>query len=156
MCYVNTGNDIKITLDTIYTCILLFIDLICIGLILYGLFKLSKNYRESKEASKISATRKYICRFIIDLIINIITFGYIILLINKKLTFFGEEYKFFKDIIYMVLCLIVELFFTINSELFRELMRLLTCNLVERFKKNKRNDTENLSEAEEAENDDKY
>ena len=156
VCYVNTGNDVKIILDTIYTSILLFIDLSCISLIIYGVCRLSRNYRESQEASKMSASRKYVCRFIIDLIINIITFGYILLLINKKLTFISEEYKYIKDIIYIVLCLIIELFFTINYELFRELMRLITCNRVERFQRRERTEEERLSEAEEVENEDNY
>lgn len=156
VCYVNTKNDVKMILDTIYTIILLLIDLSCISLIIYGVCRLSRNYRESQEASKMSASRKYVCRFIIDLIINIITFGYIILLINKKLTFISEEYKYIKDIIYIVLCLIIELFFTINSELFRELMRLITCNRVERFQRRERTEEETLSEAEEVENEDNY
>jgi hypothetical protein len=156
VCYIHTKNPTKKIIDTIYTCILLFIDLICISLIIYGVCKLSRNYRESQEARKISATRKYICRFIFDLIINIITFGYILLLINKMVFFIDDEHKYYKDIIYICLCLMIELFFTLNSELSKELMRLLTCNKVERFKKKERPEEEAISDTEEVENEEMY
>ena len=153
VCYVGTHNTLKKVLDTIYTIILLLIDITCINLIIYGVCRLSKNYSESKDSEKMTLSRKYVFRFIIDLIINIIAFGYILLLINKKLTIFDDR-KYIKDIIYVVLCLIVELFFTINSELFREIMRLLTCNKVEKFKREKRTEEETISETEEVENED--
>ena len=156
ICYPDTKNDTKKILDTIYTCILLFIDIVCISLIIYGVCRLSRNYKESKDAMKMNASRKYICRFIIDLLINIIVFGYIILLINKKVFFIDDDHKYMKDIIYISLCLIVELFFTINSELSKELMRLLTCNKVEKFKKKEGPEDERLSETEEIENEDVY
>ena len=57
-------------------------------------------------------------RFIIDLIINIIAFGYFLLLISKILP--KSEIK---DLIYIILCLVVELFFSIN----RALKRYITC-----------------------------
>ena len=57
-------------------------------------------------------------RFIIDLIINIIAFGYVLLLISKILP--KSEIK---DLIYIILCLVVELFFSIN----RTLIRYITC-----------------------------
>jgi hypothetical protein len=156
VCYVNTNNDLKIILDTIYTILLLLIDILCISSIIYGVCRLSRNYKESQDALKMSASRKYVCRFIIDLLINIITFGYILLLINKKLEFIPKEHKYIKDIIYIVLCLIIELFFTINSELFKELMRLITCNRVQRFRREERTEEETLSEAEDVENEDNY
>jgi hypothetical protein len=156
VCYVNTENDLKKNLDTIYTIILLLIDILCIGSIIYGVCRLSRNYKESQDALKMSASRKYVCRFIIDLLINIITFGYILLLINKMVFFIDDEHKYFKDIIYICLCLMIELFFTLNSELSKELMRLLTCNKVERFKKKERPEEEAISDTEEVENEEMY
>lgn len=153
VCYVGTHNTLKIVLDTIYTIILLLIDITCIILIIYGVCRLSKNYSKAKDSEKKSLSRKYVFRFIIDLIINIITFGYILLLINKKLSIF-DNHKYIKDIIYVVLCLIIELFFTINSELFREIMRFLTCNKVEKYKRENRTEEEAISETEEVESED--
>ena len=40
-----------------------------------------------------------------------------------------------RDYIYIILCLITELFFTINQVCYRESMRTLTCNKLDRFKK---------------------
>ena len=156
ICYPDTKNNTKKILDTIFTCVLLFIDIICISLIIYGVCRLSRTYKESKDAMKMKASRKYICRFIIDLLINIIVFGYILLLINKMVFFIDKEHKYMKDVIYISLCLIVELFFTLNSELSKELMRLLTCNKVEKFKKKELPEDERLSDAEEVENEDIY
>ena len=152
VCYVDTTKTLKIVIDSIYTCILLFFDIICIILLIFGLFKLSKKYSESKDSRKLK-TNLYICRFVCDLFLNIITFSYILLLINKKFTF-GKEYKFLKDLIYIVICLMMELFFTINNELYKEFMRLLTCNKVEKYKRNKSNDNNLLKEAEENETED--
>ena len=84
VCYVDTTKTLKIVIDSIYTCILLFFDIICIILLIVGLFNLSKKYSKSKDSRKLK-TNLYIYRFIFDLILNIITFGYILLLINKNL-----------------------------------------------------------------------
>jgi hypothetical protein len=154
VCYVNTDESLKKILDSIYTCILLFIDIICILSLLYGLIKLSKQYKESKDYRN-SKSNLYICRFLFDLFLNIITFGYILILINKILKL-DKEYKFLKDLIYIVLCLIMELFFTINSELFKEFMRLLTCNKVEKYRRGKPNGANLVGETEENEEDDSH
>ena len=123
-------------------------------MLLYGLIKLSKQYKESKDSRK-SKSNLYICRFLFDLFLNIITFGYILILINKILKL-DKEYKFLKDLIYIVLCLIMELFFTINSELFKEFMRLLTCNKVEKYRRGKPNGANLVGETEENEEDDSH
>lgn len=134
-CYINTSNPIKITLDAIYTILLLLIDLFCIIRILT---KLSTLLRESDIQNNENRKKKFhhhLYRFIFDLILNIITFGFLFFLIMKWLTFLDGEKKIIKDIIYILLCLINELFFTINSELYKEGMRIFTCNKIEKFKK---------------------
>lgn len=157
VCYVDTNKTLKITLDSIYTCILLFFDIICILCLLFGLINLSKKYKDPKDYSKKLKANLYIVRFIIDLFLNIITFGYILLLINKRLnSIVGDENKFLKDLIYIVLCLIIELFFTINSELFKKFMRLLTCNKVEKYKRPKSNGDKLVDQTEENETDNYY
>ena len=154
VCYVDTNNALKIILDSIYTCILLFFDLICILLLLFGLINLSKTYAKSKDSKELKVNL-YICRFFFDLILNIITFAYILLLINKLLNF-NEDYKFLDDLIYIVLCLIMELFFTINNELYKEFMRLITCNKVEKYKRSTPTNDDLLNETEENETDNVY
>lgn len=96
-----------------------------------------KNSMEATNSPDRSANIKYhICRFSFDIGINIILFVYILLIINKKLSSFKS---FAKDLIYILLCLIIEMFFTINSEFIKETKRILTCEKI-----NKENDeTEN-------------
>ena len=96
-----------------------------------------KDSMEATNSPDRSANIKYhICRFSFDIGINIILFVYILLIINKKLSSFKS---FAKDLIYIILCLIIEMFFTINSEFIKETKRILTCEKI-----NKENDeTEN-------------
>lgn len=143
-CYVNTTNGIKITLDTIYTIILFLIDLFCIIRILTKLCKILRESGIQSNENRKKKLRHHLYRFIFDLILNIITFGFLLFLIRKWLTFLdnNDDNKIVKDIIYILICLINELFFTINSELYKEGMRIFTCNKIEKFKK--KNDEERL------------
>lgn len=128
-CYVVTDDAIKIIVDSIYTCILLFIDLFCIIRVLVLISKLIKTSQQSYKKQNL---KLHLCRFIVDLILNIITFGYLLLLINKKLSF---EPSIIKDYLFIILCLINELFFAMNGEMYKEIMRIITCNKVEKYKK---------------------
>ena len=65
----------------------------------------------------------FLLRFILDLGITIIAFVYIFLLINK---IFPKGSH--KDLAYILICLIVELFFTVNEYLYRAFVRMVTCN----------------------------
>ena len=153
VCYVSGESDIKQSLDTIFTALLLLIDIFCLIRIITKMCKLSRAFKENEDKRKNKSILMHIWRFIFDLIINIITFGYILLIINKGLSFIDNKNKGYIDLIYIILCLITELFFTINSELYREFMRLLTCNKVEKFKKGKR-EGDKFIENEENDNDD--
>ena len=92
--------------------------------------------------------KRHFWRFISDLFLNIITFGFLLVLINKILNFKNEK-KYIKDIIYIILCFICELFFTINGESYKEIMRIITCNKVEKYKNNTQNLVSQQSEEEE-------
>ena len=68
-------------------------------------------YDPNESPDKVSSIKFHIFRFCFDICINILLFVYILLIINKALPFDS----FVKDLIYILLCLIIEMFFTINS-----------------------------------------
>jgi len=92
-------------------------------------YQLENKYQNSDKLIQKEKSKSFLRRFIIHLIINIIAFTYIFLLINK--TFPKGSYK---DLIYILICLIVELFFTVQRPLYKAFMRILTCNKIEKFK----------------------
>ena len=125
-CYVETKNIVKQRVDTIVTAFLFAITLFCIIKVLINIYYLKKEREnDTREARK--AINYHFCRFIFDFFISSITFIYVILLINKIINIQDESKAFIKDLIYVLLCLIVELFFTINIELIREVKRIITC-----------------------------
>ena len=67
----------------------------------------------------------HICRFCFDIFINIILFVFVILLINKVL-----PDNIGKDLIYIIICLIIEVFFTVNKEFIKETKRIITCQKI--------------------------
>ena len=117
-CYVKTRNDIKIWADSIVTSILLLINLFCIIRILMKISQLRRETSQRLAHGKENGFDNHWLRFIFDLIINIIVFVYVLLLITKALPSIWA-----KDLIYIILCLVVELFYTINSAL----IRYITC-----------------------------
>jgi hypothetical protein len=127
-CYVYTYGDVKKIVDTIVTAILFLINLFCIIRILMKVSHLRREFNQNLIDGKENAFDNHWLRFIFDLIINIIVFVYILLLINKLL-----PKNWGKDLIYIILCLIVEFFFTLNSAL----IRYLTCQKEEENLMNK-------------------
>ena len=121
-CYVETKNSVKKRVDTIVTAGLFGISLFCIISVLINIYCL-KLERENDTAEARKAINFHFIRFILDFIISSMTFIYVILLINK----FIPYETFVKDLIYVLLSLIVELFFTINIELIREVGKILHC-----------------------------
>lgn len=154
VCYVKTGVNIKKITDTIYTSILLLIDIFCIIRILININIVIKDCEQKNNMEKKRKMKKHFWRFLFDLFLNFITFGFVILLINKLINF---EDKNIKDIMYIIICLINELFFTINGESFKTIMRILTCNKIEKYKNNQSKNLLNPNqnnEEEEQENED--
>lgn len=136
ICYVKTSDIVKQIIDSIYTFLLLFLNIFCIIRVIFKILKLMKEYDGPDNISRKQNLKHHLYRFIIDLFLNAITFGYVLILINKLLS------TSMKDYIYIILCLFNELFLTINNELYREIMRTLTCNKVEKYIK-KENELEN-------------
>ena len=135
-CYASTSNNLKKIVDSIITSILFVISLASLIIILINIIQMKNNMEATNSPDRSANIKYHICRFSFDIGINILLFVYILLIINKKLSFFKS---FAKDLIYILLCLIIEMFFTINSEFIKETKRILTCEKI-----NKENDeTEN-------------
>ena len=128
-CYASTSNEVKKIADSIITSILFAFSLICLVILLITIIRLKKKFDSSNSPEKIKTINYHICRFCFDICINILLFVYILLIINKSLSSFES---FSKDLIYILLCLIVEMFFTINSEFIKETKRILTCQAIKR------------------------
>ena len=135
-CYASTSNDVKKVADSIITGILFFISLICLIVLLVNLIQLKRKFDSDNSSEKASSVKYHIFRFCFDISINIILFIYILLIINKAVPFDS----FVKDLIYILLCLIIEIFFTMNAEFIKEAKNILTC-------KNDNNETEAAVEA---------
>ena len=123
LCYIHTRTTTKKVTDSIYTGLLFLINLFCLISLILKLCDLSKQYSMEGKINQFKKSTDYLNRFTLDLIINILAFTYIILAINKL--FPKGSYK---DLIFTFICLIVELFFTLNKSLFYAFIRLLTCN----------------------------
>ena len=123
LCYIHTRTLLKKITDNIYTTLLFLVNLFCLINLLINLTNLKKKYSENGNQIMLKKSAGFIRRFVFNLIINIFAFLYIFLLINK--VFPRGNYK---DLIYIFICLIVELFFTFNEYLLKAFMRLITCN----------------------------
>ena len=135
-CYVETKQKFKQIIDSIVTGILLIISLFCIIKLIFKIHEL-KTEKENEEdyENSVKSLNRHLFRFICDLIVTVITFGYVILLINKLLPHFNN---FGKDMIYILLSLLAELFFTINTELIKEVIRIIACKKEERDDQNEK------------------
>lgn len=122
VCSVHTRTSIKMIGDGTLVCILMFINLFCLISITINLVKLAKKYN-NENIEKYKKSVDFIKRFIIEAIFISLTFIYTFLVVIK--TFEKGSYK---DIIYIILCQIVEIVFTINKSLYRAFIRMITCN----------------------------
>jgi hypothetical protein len=124
-CYVES-NTLKNIVDSSITGLLLLISLFCLISLLINI-KQIKQERENDPENEQGKEQVdfYLVRFIGALIMNLLTFGYVIILINNLITFNKD---FIKDLIYMLLSLSVELFYTIKIELINQVKKMVTCN----------------------------
>ena len=105
-CYVETKTDLKKLVDSIVTGLFGFFDFVFTILIFIG----NKCCNAVKES--------------ISLVINLITFIYVLFLINRILPFDG----YIKDFIYVLLCLIANLFMVINKEVWNYIKKVFHCD----------------------------
>lgn len=124
-CYVRTTDNTKFIVDTTYTCILLLICLYCTIRLLISLKKLKKE--EFANDTKKESVRSHTIRFSFNLVFNIVMYTYVNLLINKKLMFLDRVLVFLKEMIYILLILIGEIFFTVSTEVIKETKRIMKC-----------------------------
>ena len=140
-CYIKTESFIKEITDNIYMGILFIIDLFCVIRTIFRIRWLIKKREKENQNNRIKNLKRHFWRFIFHLFLNIVIFTFLFLLVNKKLPKLSVSIR---DYVYVLLCLIAELFFTINIEFLRESMRILTCNKRDRFT-NKNDEMELLS-----------
>ena len=125
-CYVKTSSTVKKVLDTISSCLLLVINLFCTLSIIYTLCKSRNN--ESNNLKRNTVIKRHLSRFITEIIFVSLIFLIVIFTVNKIFT--SEEEKEFKEITYEILLLIMEIFYTMNRELFKEIKRIFLCQKV--------------------------
>ena len=126
-CYVRTRDETKYIVDTIITTLLWATSVFSTLRLLINLVKIKKEVAVFNRKAKSIAY--HTCRFSFNLAFNILIFLYVDLLINKKLTWITTDWG--KDLIYIILSFIGEIFFTINSEVWKETKRILTCKKFE-------------------------
>lgn len=151
-CYVETKNKFKKIVDSLITSALLIISLFCIIKLLIKIYQLKRERQNDTENEHVNENGIFFhfLRFMISFFINLFTFGYVLILINKVI----DMETFVKDLIYILLSLLAELFFTINSELIKEVKKIVTCSQGEEIDENEdinpRNTeiSENLNEEE--------
>ena len=125
-CYVRTRDNTKYIIDTTYTTLLWAISVFCTLRLLINLVKIKKEVAVFNR--KAESITYHTCRFSFNLVFNVLMFLYVDLLINKKLTWMID---WLKDFIYIFLSFVGEIFFTINTEVWKETKRILSCKKAE-------------------------
>ena len=121
-CYVRTRDNTKYIVDTIVTTLLWLISVLCTLRLLLNLIKIKKEVAVFNR--KADSITYHTFRFSFNLVFNILIYLYVDLLINKKLTWMTD---WTKDLYYILLSFIGEIFFTINAEVWKEAKRIITC-----------------------------
>jgi len=116
-CYVETKSSVKLWIDSIVTGILYIINLVLTLIMVF----FAKNIGEDEEKKFYKSD---FILFYLRLVFNLITLTYVFYLIIRILPFKG--YK--KDLIYIILCLIVNILFVANYELKNYIKKIFCCN----------------------------
>ena len=143
LCYIHTRTIVKKVTDNIYISILFITNLFCLINLILNLSKLKEKYKNNGNEKLFKKSSHFLFRFILDLGITFTAFIYIYLLINKAFPR-GSH----KDLAYLLICLIVELFFTYNEFLFKAFIRLITCNKYYKLDSQQNSDNENDDDGE--------
>lgn len=136
LCSIHTRTTLKKVADSFFTSFLLIINILSLGRLILYLYKLSKKY-EGENPTQYEKSIRHLYRYLVDMIFTVIAFVYTLLVINKA--FPRGSYK---DFIYISICLIVELIFTINKFLFKAFVRLVTCGKYYKIKDFEPNENE--------------
>ena len=111
-CYVKTSASLKKILDTLFSVILLSINLFCTLRIILTLCKSKNQNMENKKKSE--DIKRHLSRFISE--IFFVTFIFLIVIFTVNKIFMDDIEKEFKEIMYEILLLIMEIFYTMNKE----------------------------------------
>ena len=122
-CYVRTRDETKYIVDTIITTMLWAISELCTIRLLINLVKLKKEAAVYNRKAKSISYHTF--RFSFNLVFNVLMFLYVDLIINKVLNNVIPDFT--KDMYYILLSLVGEIFFTINTEVMKEAKRMITC-----------------------------
>ena len=122
-CYVKTSASLKKILDTLFSVILLSINLFCTLRIILTLCKSKNQNMENKKKSE--DIKRHLSRFISE--IFFVTFIFLIVIFTVNKIFMDDIEKEFKEIMYEILLLIMEIFYTMNKEIFKEVKRIFCC-----------------------------
>ena len=143
-CYIKTSSKVKTILDTIFSIILLLTNAsisIRIIIILCGNLK-----NDTNNKARINNIKFHLVRFSFEILFVSSIFLIVIFTVNK--IFAENEAKEIKEIIYEVLLLIMELFYTMNKEIIKETKRIILCQKVKEDEKKEeepQNDYEEVS-----------
>lgn len=136
-CYVKTSAPLKRVLDTMFSIILLLVN-VCISIkIIVTLCENRK--KESNNKNRLASIRLHLIRFISEILFVSLIFLIVIFTVNKIFT--EDSAKDVKEITYEILLLIMELFYTMNKEIFKEIKRIFLCQKI--------NDPNKIEETEE-------
>ena len=122
-CYVKTSASLKKILDTLFSVILLSINLFCTLRIILTLCKSKNQNMENKK--KCEDIKRHLSRFISE--IFFVTFIFLIVIFTVNKIFMDDIEKEFKEIMYEILLLIMEIFYTMNKEILKEVKRIFCC-----------------------------
>jgi len=122
-CYVKTSASLKKILDTLFSVILLSINLFCTLRIILTLCKSKNQNMENKKKSE--DIKRHLTRFISE--IFFVTFIFLIVIFTVNKIFMDDIEKEFKEIMYEILLLIMEIFYTMNKEILKEVKRIFCC-----------------------------
>ena len=122
-CYVKTSASLKKILDTLFSVILLSINLFCTLRIILTLCKSKNQIMENKKKSE--DIKRHLSRFISE--IFFVTFIFLIVIFTVNKIFMDDIEKEFKEIMYEILLLIMEIFYTMNKEILKEVKRIFCC-----------------------------
>ena len=122
-CYIKTSSKVKTILDTIFSIILLLTNVsisIRIIIILCGNLK-----KDINNKARINNIKFHLVRFSFEILFVSSIFLIVIFTVNK--IFAENEAKEIKEIIYEVLLLIMELFYTMNLSVIKKTKKIICC-----------------------------
>ena len=122
ICYIKNDDIVKKICDNIYSSILFITNIFCLIKLIINMKKLIEESIDNLNVQKELACKMHLKRFIIDILINISIFSYSFFIINKNIP--NEQYP---DLIYVILFFMIELFFTMNKQLFKVIINIIIC-----------------------------